>query len=184
MDIMTLMLLGVIVAALPIVGFFLLIFLAILIYVVKNIYPPVRRMALWAAKIDNFLPLLILDVVLVFLIIVIVVVALKSPAIVVLLLILLGIILVVVLVLVAVLLELAILVYVIRFVWWLYTRWQGLLGGLLPQIMRLRIKHDVGKDKGTGTGTGKDWTTHFAEMRKRLSEEAELARRRISKGGK
>jgi hypothetical protein len=46
--------------------------------------------------------------------------------------------------------------------------------------MRFKIKHDLDK----GTGKDKDWTTHFAEMRKKLGEEAELARRRILKGGK
>jgi hypothetical protein len=73
-------------------------------------------------------------------------------------------------------LALGILVYVIRIIYWLYGRYKGLLGGLWPQVMRFKIKHDVGKDK--------DWTTHFAEMRKKLSEEADLARHRISKGGK
>lgn len=163
-------------AALVVGAFFGLIFLALLTYVVKNLYPPGRRVALWASKFENLLPLLILVVVLLFLIIVIAVVASKLPTIVALLLILLLLLLLVLLVLVGMLVLMGILVDVIRVVGWIYGRWKGLLGGLLPQIMKLKIKHDVGKDK--------DWTTHFSEMRKRLSGEAEAARRRISKGGK
>ena len=102
--------------------------------------------------------------------------AFKLPGLVALLLILVLLLLLVLLVVVDIVLLLGILVYVIRVVGWLYGRWKGLLGGLWPQIMKLKIKHDVGKDK--------DWTTHFAEMRKKLGEEAEQARRRISKGGK
>jgi len=176
MDLATLFILGVIIAALAIGAFFGLIFLAIATYVGKNLYPPLRKIALWAAKLDNFLPLLILSFVLLFLIILIAIFAFRLPGIVALLLILVLLGILVVLLLVDVLLGLGILVYVIRIVYWLYGRWKGLLGGLWPQIMKLKIKHDVGKDK--------DWTTHFAEMRKKLSEEAEQARRGISKGGK
>jgi len=159
-------------------AFILLIFLGLLTYVVKNLYPLTRRVALWAARLSNFLPLLILAVILGLLIILLLIFALRSSAIVALVLILLLLLILGVLVFVDMVLGLGILVYVIRAVWWLYTRWQGLLGGLWPQIMRLKIKHDVGKDKD------KDWTTHFAEMGKKLGEEAEQARRRISKGGK
>ena len=166
------------IAALAIGMFFLLIFLGILTYVVKNIYPITRKIALWASRLENFLPLLILAVVLLFLIILIAIVAFKLPAIAALLLILVLLLMLIVLVAVDIVLGLGILVYLIRLVGWLYGRWKGLLGGLWPQIMKLKIKHDVGKDKG------KDWTTHFAEMRKRLSDEAEEARRRISRGGK
>ncbi len=178
MDLATLFILGVVIAVLAIGAFFGLIFLAIATYVVKNLYPPTRKIAMWAARLDNFLPLLILSVILLFLIIFIALFAFKLPALVALLLILVLLGILVVLVLVDVLLGLGILVYIIRVVHWLYGRWKGLLGGLWPQIMKLKIKHDVGKDKD------KDWTTHFAEMRKKLSEEAEQARRRISKGGK
>jgi hypothetical protein len=174
----TLFILGTIVAALAVGTLVVLIFLALLSYVVKSIYPPVRRVALWAARLDNFLPLLIFYVVLIFLIILILVFALKLPSIAKVILILLVLVLLVVLVCVGTLLGLAILVYIVRAVRWLYGRWKGLLGRLLPQIMKLKLKHEVGKDKD------KDWTTHFAEMRKKLSDEAERARRRISKGDK
>jgi hypothetical protein len=176
MDLGTLFIFGTVLAVLVIGVFLGLFFLAILTYVGKNLYPPVRRIALWAARLENFLPLLILAVVLLFLIILIGIIALKLPAIWALLLILLLLLLLVLLVIVDTVLLLGILVYVSRVVGWLYGRWKGLLGGLVAQIMRLRIKHDVGKDK--------DWTTHFADMRKKLGEEAEQARRRISKGGK
>ena len=178
MDIVTLFMVGSALVGLAIGGFLLLIFLAILIYVVKNLYPPGRRLALWVAKLENFLPLLVLDIVLFLLIIFMVIFALRLPSIVALLLILLVLILLIVLVLVGSLVLMGIVVYGIRIVGWLYGRWKGVLSGLLPQIMKLKIKHEAGKDKD------KNWTTHFAEMRKKLGEEADLARRRISKGGK
>ncbi len=167
-------------AGMAIGAFFGMIFLAIAIYVVKNLYPPLRKVALWAARLENFLPLLILAVVLLFLIILIAIMAFRLPGIVAILLILVVLLVLVVLFYVDMVLGLGILVYLIRIIYWLYGRYKGLLGGLLPQIMRLKIRHDVGK----GMGKDKDWTTHFAEMRKKLGEEAELARRRISKGGK
>lgn len=176
MDPLILLLLGLAIAAMAIGGFFLLIILALLGYVGKTYYPIMRRIGLWAARLDNFLPLLILDVALVFLIIFIAVVASQLPTIVALLLILLLLVLVVFLLLIGSLVLIAILVYVIRIAGWVYGRWKGLTARLLPRIIMLKVKHDVGKDK--------DWTTHFAEMRKKLGEEAELARRRISKGGK
>jgi hypothetical protein len=173
MNLGTLIIFGLAIAALGVGGFFLLVILALLGYVGKTYYPVMRRVGYWAARLENFLPLLVLAVVLVVLIILIAVVATKLPTIVALLLILLLLIILVVLVVVDIPLLLGILVYVIRAARWLYGRWKGLLGGLLPQIMRLKIKHDVAKD------TDKDWTTHFAEMRKRLSDDAEEARRRI-----
>ena len=176
MDLGTLFLLGIAVAVLVIGGFIGLIFLAILTYVVKNLWPPGRRLALWAAKLENFLPLLILDVILIVLIILLVVVAVRLPSIAMILLILLVLILLVVLILVGTLVLMGLLVYIIRLCGWLYRRWKGLLGGLVPQVMKMKIKHDVGKDK--------DVMTHFTEMRRRLSEEAEQTRRRISGGGK
>ena len=178
MDLATLFMLGMALVGLVIGAFFGLIILALLTYVVKNLYPPGRRVALWAAKLENFLPLLVLDIVLILLIIFMGIFALRLPAIFALLLILLVLILLIVLVLVGSLVLMGILVYVIRVAGWLYGRWKGLLGGLWPQVMKLKVKHDVGKDKD------KDWTTHFSEMRKKLGEEAEQARRRISKGGK
>jgi signal transduction histidine kinase len=178
MDLATLLILAVVMAGLAAGAFFGLIFLAILTYVAKNLYPVLRRIGLWAARLQNFLPLLILDVILIILIILILVVAFRLPAIATLFLILIDLLLLGVLMLVGTLVGLAIVVYIIRLARWLYRRWKGLLGGLWPQIMRLKVKHDVGKDKD------KDWTTHFAEMRKKLGEEAEEARRRISGGGK
>jgi len=178
MDLATLFILGMLLAGMAIGAFFGLIFLFIAIYVVKNLYPPVRKVALWAARLENFLPLLILAAVLLFLMIFIGIIAFKMPAIVAILLILVLLLVLVGLVLVEMVLGLGILVYVIGIYYWLWGRWKGLLGGLLPQVMRFKIKHDVDKVKG------KDWTTHFAEMRRKLSEEADMARRRISKGGK
>jgi len=176
MDLGTLAIVGIAAAVLILGLFFGLIFLAILTYIVKNLYPPGRRVALWAAKFENFLPLLLLDVILIILIIVIAMVAFRLPTIVALLLILLLLVLLVVLILIGTTVLMGLLVYIIRLASWLYRRWKGLLSGLVPQVMKLKIKHDVGKDK--------DITTHFTEMRRRLSEEAEETRRRISRGGK
>jgi len=178
MDIATLFIVVMFLAGMAIGAFLGMIFLAIAIYVVKNLYPPLRKVALWAARLENLLPLLILAVVVLFLGIFIAIIAFRLPGIVAILLILVLVLLVVVLIFVDMVLLLGILVYVVRILYWLFGRYKGLLGGLLPQIMRMRIKHDVGKDKE------KDWTMHFAEMRKKLGEEADLARRRISKGGK
>ena len=178
MDLATLFILGMLLAGMAMGAFVGMIFLAIAIYVVKNLYPPLRKVALWAARLENFLPLLVLAAVLLFLIILIGIMAFKLPGIVAILLILVLLLVLIVLVYVDMVLVLGILVYVIRIIYWLYGRYKGLLGGLLPQVMRFKIKHDVDK------GKDKDWTTHFAEMRRKLSEEADMARRRISKGGK
>ena len=139
MDIATLFIVGSLLAGMAIGAFFLMIFLGVLTYVGKNLYPPTRKIALWAARLQNFLPLLILAVVLLFLIIVIGFSAFKLPAIWALLLILVLLLLLVLLVIVDVVLLLGILVYVIRVVSWLYGRWSGLLGGLWPQILKLKI---------------------------------------------
>lgn len=178
MDVTTLLILGIVAAVLVVGAFFGLIFLSILTYVVKNVYPLARRAGLWASRLHNFLPLLILAVVLLVIIILLAVVGFKLPLIAMLLLLLILLIFLVALILVDILLLLAILVYIIRAARWIYIRWQGLFAGFWPQIMKLKIKHDVGKDKD------KDWTTHFTDMRKKLSDEAEQTRRRISGGGK
>ena len=181
MDPLTLIILGTVVALLAGGVFFGLIFLAILSYVVKNVYPPTRKVSLWASRLENLLPLLLLAVILLVLIIVLAVLALKLPAIAALLLLLLVFILIVCLIIVDTFLLLGLLVYIVRLVGWLYGRWKGLLGGLVPQVMKLKIKHE---GKGKGPGKGKDFTTHFADLRKKLSGEAEDIRRNISKGGK
>jgi hypothetical protein len=176
MDLGTLLMVGMAGAVLVIGAFFGLIFLALLTYVVKNLWPPGRRVSLWAAKLDNFIPLLLLDVVLVFLIILIAIVAVRLPTIAALLLILVLFLLVIILMIVGFLVLMALINYIVRLASWFYRRWKGLLGGFIPQVMKLKIKHDMGKDK--------DWTTHFTELRQRLSEEAEQARRKITGGGK
>jgi len=178
MDLGTLLLVGIAAAVLVVGVFFGLIFLAILTYVVKNLWPPGRRVALWASKLENFLPLLLLDVILIFVIILIAIVATRLPTIAALILILLLFLILVILILVGTLVLFGLVVYIVRIASWIYGRWKRLLGGLVPQVMKLKIKHDVGKDKD------KDVTTHFTEMRRRLSEEAEQTRKRISGGGK
>jgi hypothetical protein len=182
MDVGTLFILGIAAAVLVIGSFVALIILAVLTYVVKNLYPLSRRVGLWVAKLENFLPLLILYVILIVLVILLLIGAFRSSssAILAMLLILVALALFAVAAFVGMLLLLGILVYLIRLAWWLYGRWKGLLGVLMPQIMKLKIKHDIGK----GKGKEKDLTTHFTEMRRKLSDEAEQARRKVSRLGK
>jgi len=174
MDPIILILLGMLLFGAFIGLFGVLIFMALLIYNVKNLYPFIRTIALWAAKVENFLSFVALEAVLVFVMILVFVLlgnvfGLLAALLIVILLIPIG-----------MLLGLGVLVYVIRIVWWLYVIWRKLITGwwtgLVPQLTKLQIKHDVGKDK--------DWKIKFDELRGKLSGEAERARDKISKIGK
>ena len=72
---------------------------------------------------------------------------------------------------------LGILVWVIRFIRWLYRKWRGGLVSIYTairlQVIKFKIKVDVQKET--------DWKVKFAEMKNKLSEEAEQARRKISR---
>jgi hypothetical protein len=76
--------------------------------------------------------------------------------------------------------DLGILVWIIRLLRWIYFHWRGLLVGIYTsirlQIIKAKIKIDVQKET--------DWKVKFAEMKNKLSEEAEQARRKISRSGK
>jgi hypothetical protein len=170
MDIGTLLLLGGIIVALAIGAFFGLIFFALLIYVVSHLYPWLRKIAVWAAKPENLLPLLVLAGGLIILIIFAGV--------------LLHALLLLVLIIFPLLLffpiDLGLLVWVVRLIRWLYRKYRGVLVSIYTamrlQLIKAKIKTDVHK--------GKDWDTKFAEMKSKLSAEAEQARRKISRGGK
>ena len=68
----------------------------------------------------------------------------------------------------------------LRFIGWIYDKWRGLLVSIYTairlQIIKFKIKVDVQKET--------DWKIKFGEMRNKLSEEAEQARRKISRRGK
>ncbi len=166
MDIMTLMLFGGIVVALVVGGFFALIALALLIYVVSHAYPWLQKIAVWCAKPENLFAFLVLAIVLIFLIV--------------LLYILVRNILILLLILPPLLLflpvYLGILVWIIRGVRWLYLRWRDWLVGIYTsirlEIVKAKIKMDVQKET--------DWKVKWSDMKSKLSEDADQARRKIS----
>jgi hypothetical protein len=73
-----------------------------------------------------------------------------------------------------------VLVWGIRLIRWLYFKWRGGLVSIYTtirlQVIKFKIKVDVQKET--------DWKVKFAEMKNKLSEEAEQARRKISRRGK
>jgi hypothetical protein len=162
--------LGFLGAALAIGGFFALVLLALLVYNVSHIYPWLRPIAKWCAKLENLFGLLVLAILLIVLI-VFAYILLRS-------------VLILVLIFIPILLfipiGLGMLVWVIKLIRWLYRQWRALFLRVYIAarlgIMGAQIKHDVGQ------GKDKDWTTHFADMKKKLSEEADQARSRITKG--
>jgi len=165
-----LIIVGVVLIALVIGGFFGLIFLNMFIYAVSHLYPWLRKIAVWAAKAENLFALILLAVVLMILIILGAV--------------LLHQILLLVLIVFPLLLffpiDLGVLVLVIRIIRWIYFKWRDSLVGIYTairlQVIKAKIKIDVQKET--------DWRVKLAEMKNKLSEEAEQARRRISGRGK
>ena len=69
MSILNILLFGVILVVLGIGLFFELIFVDLFIYAVGHIYPWLRKIAVWAAKVENLVALILLAVVLIILII-------------------------------------------------------------------------------------------------------------------
>jgi hypothetical protein len=167
MDIFTLLILGAILAMMPIALFFVLIFLALLTYVVSHVYPWLKRLAKLCAKPENLFSFLILAVVLIILIV--------------FLFILLRSILVLLLLLFPLLLfipvDLGLIVWIVRLIKWLFAKWKGLLLSMYAsanlQIIRMKIKHDVAKD----TGLKAKWQ----DMKDKLSSEADRARGNINR---
>lgn len=167
MNILTLLIFGVILIVLAIGVFFGTLFLDLFIYAVSHLYPWLRKIAVWAAKAENLLPLLLLTVLLIILVII-------GAA-------LLHVTLLLLLIVFPLLLffpiDLGILVWVIRLIRWLYRKWRGWLVSIYTairlQVIKFKIKVDVQKET--------DWKVKFAEMKNKLSEEAEQARRKISR---
>ncbi len=167
MSILTLLIFGVILIVLAIGAFFGLVFLDLFIYGVNHLYPWLRKIAVWAAKAENLFALILLAVVL-FVLVILLAALLHST---------LLFVLIVFPLLLFFPIDLGILVWIIRLVRWLYFHWSGWLVSIYTairlQIIKFKIKIDVQKET--------DWKVKFAEMKNKLSEEAEQARRKISR---
>jgi len=167
MSIFTILIFGVILIVLAIGFFFGLIFVDLFIYAVGHIYPWLRKIAVWAAKAENLIALIVLAVVLIILIILGAALLHKT----------LLFLLIVFPILLFFPIDLGILVWVIRLIRWLYFKWSGLLVGIYTvirlQIIKSKIKIDVQKET--------NWRIKLAEMKNKLSEEAEQARSKISR---
>jgi hypothetical protein len=170
MSIFTLLLFGVVLVVLVVGVFFEFLFLTFFIYVVSHLYPWLRKIAVWAARPENLLSLILLAGILI--IVIILAAALLHTTLLFLL--------IVFPLLLFFPIDLGILVWGIRLIRWTYFKWSGLLVSIYTairlQIIKFKIKVDVQKET--------DWKIKFAEMKNKLSEEAEQARRKISRRGK
>lgn len=166
MNILTILLFGVVLVVLVIGIFFSLVFLDLFIYAVNHLYPWLRKIAVWAAKAENLFGLLLLTLIL--MIVVILLAALLHKTLILLL--------IVFPILLFFPIDLGILVWLIRLIRWVYFRWRDWLVSIYTairlQIVKFKIKVDVQKET--------DWKVKFAEMKNKLSEEADQTRRRIS----
>jgi hypothetical protein len=170
MDLMTLTMLGAVLGALLIGGFLGLFGLAAFVYVWTHIYPWLKSVGKLAAKPENFFPLAIIAVLL---IVVILIGALFLHFTLLLLLLVIPLVMFIPL-------DLGIIVWLVRLVQWLFIKWRGLLVGLYVssrlEVIKFKIKVDMQKET--------DWKVKWSETKNKLSEEAEQARRKISKRGK
>jgi len=167
MNIFTILIFGVILIVLVIAAFFGLIFFDLFIYGVSHLYPWLRKIAVWAAKAENLFALILLAVVLIILVILLATL-LRSA---------LLLLLIVFPLLLFSPIDLGVLVWVIRIIRWIYFKWRDSLVGIYTatrlQVIKFKIKIDVQKET--------DWRIKLAEMKNKLSEEAEQARRKISR---
>jgi signal transduction histidine kinase len=167
MNSLTILIFGVILLVLALGVFFGLVFLDLFIYGVNHLYPWLRKIAVWAAKGENLFALILLAVIL-FVVVIIIAALLHSVWL---------LLLVVFPLLLFFPIDLGILVWIIKLVRWIYFSWRGGLVGIYTairlQIIKFKIKIDVQKET--------DWKVKFAEMKNKLSAEAEQARRKISR---
>jgi len=167
MDIMTLSILSTVLGVLIVGGFFYLLVLALYVYLWTHIYPWLRSVGNLAAKPENFFPLAILAVLL---IIVIVLGALLLHFMLLLLLLVIPLIMFIPL-------DLGIIVWVLRILQLLFIKWRGLIVGLYVssrlEMVKFKIKVDMQKET--------DWKVKWSETKNKLSEEAEQARRKVSR---
>ena len=170
MNILSVLIFGVILIVLVIAAFLGLVFLDLFIYGVSHLYPWLRKIAVWAAKAENLFALILLAVVLIILVILLATL-LRSA---------LLLLLIVFPLLLFFPIGLGVLVWVIKIISWLFFRWRGWLVSIYTatrlQVIKFKIKIDIQKET--------DWRIKLAEMKNKLSEEAEQARRRISRRGK
>jgi hypothetical protein len=170
MNILTLLLFGVALVVLVIAIFFGLLFLDLFIYGVNHLYPWLRKIAVWAAKGENLFALILLAVIL-FVVVILLAALLHSMWL---------FLLIIFPLLLFFPIDLGILVWIIKLIRWLYFSWRGWLVSIYTairlQLIKFKIKIDVQKET--------DWKVKFAEMKNKLSEEAEQTRRKISKRGK
>lgn len=166
----TLLILGLlvgVVAALVIGGFFVLIALTCLIYIISHLYPWLRKIMAWCARPENFFSLLVLALLLIILI-VMAAIFLRFT---------LLLVLIVFPLLLFIPLDLGLVVWVIKIIQWLYFRWRDLIVNfyvaLRLTVLRSKLKHE--QDKGT------DWKISWSEMKNKLLDEAEQASSKISR---
>jgi len=166
-NLLILAVLGGVAAAMVVGGFFVLIALTCLIYVVSHVYPWLRKIAVWCAKPENLFAFLILAIVIIVLILI---AAFLLRFMLLLILIIFPIILFLPV-------DLGIVVWIIRIIRWLYLRWSGWLVSLYTtlrlEIIKFKIKIDVQKET--------DWKVKWSGMKDKLSSDAERARGRISR---
>ena len=167
MDLLTLITVGSLLAAMPFILFFFLGLLTFLIYVVSHVYPWLLKIAQWCAKPANLFSFLILAVVLIILVIV--------------LFMLLRSILILLLIFPPLLLfipvDLGLIVWILRLINWLYAHWRGWIVSIYVsirlEIMKAKIKIDVQKET--------DWKSKWQDMKNKLSSDADQARGKISR---
>jgi hypothetical protein len=165
-QILLLIVLAVVAAGLVIGGFFALMALTFLVYIVSHVYPWLKKLAKQCAKPENLFSFLILAIVLIILVIFLFML-LKSIMVLLLL---------VIPVLLFIPVDLGLIVWIVRLLKWLFAKWKNWLVSVYAaanlQIIRMKIKHDVKKD----TGLKLKWQ----EMKDKLSSDADRARRKIA----
>ena len=170
MEIFALLILGIAGAGALIVLCLVLLLLAALVYVVSHVYPWAARIAIWAAKPENLFSFLALATIL-FIVAILGFIILPGALRILPLLLLLPALIFIIPV------QIGLVVWGIRLIIWTYRRWRGIILGIYTtiqmQIMKAKIKVDVGKET--------DWRVKVAEMKVKLSEEAEQARRKVSR---
>jgi len=153
-DPFTLMMLGSILMMVPIVLFFGLAWLALFIYVWTSSYPWLKMVGKFAARPVNLASLVLLYVLLLAALVYVVILLLGSSGYTAILLIMLLLLLLVPLYIVYFLLFLAIVVWGVRLIKWLYTHWRGWLDGVYfaarVGLLRRKIQADMRQERFRG----------------------------------
>ena len=176
MDVTTVLVIVLIVGAAMLLAIFIgIIPLAAFIYVWTNLYPWLKMVGKFAARPFNLASLVLIYVLLLALLIFVVIQIGGATGSTILLLILLLLLLLVPLFIVGFLLELAIVVWYVRLIKWLFARWRGWLDVVYfsarLQLIKRRIKADMRQEtfRGKpGTGVRGKPTTGFKIGKKRM----------------